>query len=128
MKKLMSIVICVLVMSCFLLPNIVFADCSVTLEWSANSESDLAGYRAFYREEGQSYYYTNPAWEGIETTTIISGLDYTKDYYFVVRAFDTEGYESGNSNEVSSVTGGDPEIGVGPDNPQGLAVTKMTCD
>ena len=72
----------------------------VTLEWSPNSEPDLAGYRVFLREEGQSYDYTNPSWEGTDTTCTIYNLDETKTYYFVARAFDTEGLESGDSNEV----------------------------
>jgi len=72
----------------------------VTLEWGANGEPDLAGYRVFYREEGQSYNYTNPAWEGPDTTCSIYNLIETKSYYFVIRAFDIEEFESGDSNEV----------------------------
>ena len=74
----------------------------VTLAWDANSEPDLAGYRAFLREEGQIYEYNNPAWEGIETTCTIFDLDEGTPYYFVVRAYNTSGIESGNSNEVFS--------------------------
>ena len=73
----------------------------VTLTWDANSEGDLAGYRVFYREEGQSYDYNEPGWEGSDTTCAISDLDENTTYYFVARAFDTSGNESGNSNEVS---------------------------
>jgi len=127
--------------------GVAYADCSVTLEWSGNTETDLAGYRSFVHSKGQEYDYTNPAWEGTETTCDITGLDYTnpawegtettcditgldytKDYYFVVRAFDTEGFESGNSNEVSTVTNPNPVIGIGPGAPQGLAVTDVICN
>ena len=88
----------------------------VTLEWSPNSEPDLAGYRVFLREEGQSYDYTNPSWEGTETTCTIYNLDETKTYYFVARAFDTEGLESGDSNEVCLEPAGEPPIAnAGPD-------------
>ena len=73
----------------------------VTLEWSPNSEPDLAGYKVFAREEGQSYDYASPSWEGTEPTAAIYNIDETKTYYFVARAFDTEGFESGDSNEVS---------------------------
>ncbi|MDP8287964.1 MAG: carbohydrate-binding domain-containing protein, partial [Candidatus Electryonea clarkiae] len=72
----------------------------VTLEWSPNSEPDLAGYRVFLREDGQSYDYTNPSWEGTGAMCTIYDLDDTKTYYFVARAFDSEGFESGDSNEV----------------------------
>jgi PKD repeat protein len=72
----------------------------VLLEWAPNSEPNLAGYRVFYHEQNQSYDYTNAAWEGINNYTTIYDLDETKTYCFVVRAFDTEGFESGDSNEV----------------------------
>ena len=82
----------------------------VTLEWSPNTEPDLAGYKVFAREEGQSYDYANPSWEGTESTAIIYNIDETKTNYFVVRAFDTEGFESGDSNEVSLVAVVDPGL------------------
>jgi PKD repeat protein len=72
----------------------------VTLEWIPNTEPDLAGYKIFAREEGQSYDYTNPSWEGTEATCTIYGLEDTRTYYFVARAFDSEGFESGDSNAV----------------------------
>jgi hypothetical protein len=79
----------------------------ITLAWD-HSSSDVDGYRAFYREAGHSYDYSQPAWEGWETTCTIYGLDDETTYYFVVRAYNELG-ESGNSNEASS--GGD---GLGP--------------
>ncbi len=72
----------------------------VTLAWDANNEEDLAGYRVFYRQEGQSYNYSQPAWEGTETTCTMYNLDDNTTYCFVARAFDTSGNESGDSNEV----------------------------
>ncbi len=73
----------------------------VTLAWDANSEDDLAGYRIYYREDGQSYDYDNPTWEGTDTTCTIYSLDDSTTYYFVARAFDEAGNESGDSDEVS---------------------------
>jgi K319L-like, PKD domain/Fibronectin type III domain len=73
---------------------------NVTLQWSPNSDSNLAGYRVFSREEGQFYDYTNPSVEIAEALCNIYNLDENKTYYFVVRAFDTKGVESGDSNEV----------------------------
>jgi hypothetical protein len=72
----------------------------VTLAWSPNSEPDLAGYRVFSRLEGEDYDYDFPVWEGTETTCTIDILDENLPNYLVVRAFDTEGYESADSNEV----------------------------
>lgn len=95
---------------------------SVTLKWLPNSEPDLAGYRAFVREGSAGYDYKKPAWEGTETTCQIKDLDVSKSYYFVLRAFDTEGYESGNSNEVSLVKGTVPD-GTPPIDPKTVTIT-----
>ncbi len=72
----------------------------VTLQWTPNKEANLAGYKVYCRQEGQPYQYTQPYWETIDSACKIYDLDKTKTYYFVVRAFDTEGHESNNSNEV----------------------------
>jgi len=85
--------------------SLFFSPCSVwavnaTLTWNANTEDDLAGYRIFYREEGQSYNYNSPTYEGTATTCIISDLDDNTTYYFVVRAFDTSDNESTDSAEA----------------------------
>jgi len=82
---------------------------TITLEWNPNSETDLAGYRVFVREAAQGYDYLSPAWEGTETTCRIESIMATKKYCFVVRAFDTEGYESENSNEVAYFMGTVPD-------------------
>ena len=73
---------------------------NVTFQWDPNTEPDIAGYKVFCREKGQSYNYTNPSWKGTDTTCTIFNLDETKTYYFVSRAFDTQGLESIDSNEL----------------------------
>ena len=93
-----------------LTPNVYSLD--VTLAWDPNSEENLAGYRIFYREEGQSYNYDSPTWEGSETTCTIYNLDDNTTYYFIARAFDTEWSESGDSNETCyAALSGTVEIG-----------------
>lgn len=72
----------------------------ITLTWDENSEEDHAGYRIFYRESGDSYDYSNPAWEGTDVSCTIYGLDDNTTYYFVARAFDEADNESGDSDEV----------------------------
>ncbi|NVM23550.1 MAG: fibronectin type III domain-containing protein [Desulfobacterales bacterium] len=72
----------------------------VILAWDPNSEPDLAGYRIFCRQEGESYNYGAPAWEGTEPSCAVYDLDYETTYYFVAKAYDTSGNESGDSNEV----------------------------
>jgi len=74
---------------------------TVSLEWDANTEEDLAGYN-IYRSEtagGAAYTKINPA--AITATT----YDDTKalagrTYYYAATALDTAGQESGYSNEV----------------------------
>jgi hypothetical protein len=91
----------------------------VSLEWAPNTEPDLAGYRIFCREQSQSYDYSNPSWEGIDTYCTIYDLDETKTYCFVARAFDTEGNESENSielcNEPLVIPNQPPTADAGPD-------------
>jgi len=98
MKKILPLLF---VITLLLQPFVAMSSTQVTLEWSANTEPNLAGYKVFVREEGQVYDYANPVWEIIETTCTIYDLDEAKTYFFVVRAFDTEEFESGNSNEVT---------------------------
>lgn len=91
----------------------------VSLEWDANSETDLAGYKIFVREQSQSYDYENPSWEGTDTYCTIYDLDETKTYCFVARAFDTQGFESENSYEVCheplAIPNQPPTADAGPD-------------
>jgi len=75
----------------------------ISLQWTPNNEATLAGYRVFVREQGQSYNYETPYWETIDNFCTIYDLDETKTYCFVARAYDTEGFESGDSNEVCHI-------------------------
>jgi hypothetical protein len=80
---------------------------NVTLAWDANSESDIAGYKIYYdTHSGPPYSNTitipltlqsfNPG----SPQYTIQGLTDGVTYYFVTTAYDTEGLESGYSNEV----------------------------
>jgi hypothetical protein len=81
----------------------------VTLVWDANNESDLAGYRVFARQAGHAYDYENPAWEGTQTTCTLQDLPDNTVHCFVVRAFDTQNFESADSVEVTTDgSGGTP--------------------
>lgn len=72
---------------------------SVGLAWDPNSESDLAGYKAYYRTSSTTY--GTPIDVGLVTRTTLMGLVPGVTYYFVVTAYNTSGLESGFSNEVS---------------------------
>lgn len=76
----------------------------VNLAWDANTEEDLAGYRVFHRQVGQEYNYESPSWEGTEITCTIT-IEGVRDYQFVARAFDEDGNESDNSNEIRKAQG-----------------------
>lgn len=92
---------------------------SVSFMWDANTEPDLAGYRIFMHVEGADYDYTNYAIECVGVGATVSNLVEGETYYFVLRAFDTEDLESGNSNELSWYESF-PYEGVPPGNPQSL--------
>ena len=83
----------------------------VTLAWDPNTDDNLAGYRLYARERGEAYDYRYPEWHGTTNQCTVTGFDEYESYYFVVRAYDSEGNESGNSNEVylASVLGDDPD-------------------
>jgi hypothetical protein len=72
----------------------------VKLAWNANIEQGIAGYRVFMRQEGKSYDYLRPEWIGWSTVCKIYSLDDETNYCFVVRAYDSYGTESGDSNEA----------------------------
>jgi len=116
-KYLFSIIFCTftfIALTLFSPPSIYAAD--VTLAWSGNSESDLAGYYIYYKtgSSGAPYNGTGVT-EGNSPIQVpianlsnptypeytIHGLSDTETTYFVLTAYDTEGNESGYSNEVS---------------------------
>jgi len=93
----------------FLFYTTMVSAAEVKLAWDPNNETDLAGYRVFLREESWSNTYNEPpVWEAYieelenpdEPTCTIYSLDENTCYCFVVRAFDIDSNESGNSNEV----------------------------
>ena len=79
------------------------------MTWDANSEPDLAGYRAYYGTK--SGVYPNMLEANKQTKLTIPNLTVGTKYYFVVTAYDTSGLESPHSAEVSAV------VAAGPSNP-----------
>lgn len=89
----------------------VSAQSSVTFQWDTNDEPDLAGYRLWQSDISGNYDQTQPpAFEVLLSDPL---FDHTGDtcqwelpdvpdgtYFWVLTAFDTNGNESGFSNEV----------------------------
>ena len=75
----------------------------VTFTWDANTEPDLAGYNLYQSDVSGGYVFGG----GNEIATIPAGTETYIEYiseggwYWVLTAFDTNGNESGSSNEVS---------------------------
>jgi len=80
--------------------NFSLAATQITLAWDENSEPNLAGYCLYVRQANRNFNYNSPAWEGSETFCTIYNLTDTVEYCFVIRAYDTNGNESADSNEV----------------------------
>jgi hypothetical protein len=105
-----SIILILLVVAMCLLTGrtTCFAE-SVSLSWDANTESDLAGYKVYYKADFYSLPFDGAgAIEGASpvdvynmTTATISGIDPSRSYYFAVTAYNTSGIESSYSNIVS---------------------------
>lgn len=71
---------------------------SVQLQWDANTESDMAGYKCYYRERGTRAFthYTTVT----STTCTVNNLTQGAIYIFTVTAFNNMSTESGYSNRV----------------------------
>ena len=70
----------------------------VTLEWDANTEQHLAGYKVYQGTSSRNYDASMDV--GNWTSVTIADLEDNETYYFATAAYDTDGYESGYSNEV----------------------------
>ncbi|MEW6555822.1 MAG: Ig-like domain-containing protein [Elusimicrobiota bacterium] len=84
-------------------------DSAVELKWSANTESDLAGYYVFWSTNTGGPYSSTSTF--ISSTTVIytaSPLTNGTAYYFVVRASDTVGNLSTNSLQVTATPSSQP--------------------
>lgn len=71
----------------------------VSLTWDPNNETTLAGYKLYYGTSSQNY--TESVDVDINTAHTLENLEEGQTYYFALTAYDTEGNESGFSNEIS---------------------------
>jgi hypothetical protein len=85
----------------FMIPNGVHSATSnsATLQWAANQETDLAGYRVYHGTTSGNY--GGPQNVGMTPSYQYTNLEPNKTHYFSVTAYDTAGNESPPSPEVS---------------------------
>jgi len=99
---------------------------SVSLEWDANTEADLVGYRVYFSSYSGFYFYGEGSGNlkatvyAPDTSVTVSNLPDHR-YYAVVTAYDTENLESGPSNEVTFTI--EDDTPVAPSSPEGLFVS-----
>lgn len=74
---------------------------AIRISWSANSESDLDGYKVYYGITSGQYLSCRDV--GNSTSADIGNLGEGLTYYFAVTAYDISGNESSYSREVSIV-------------------------
>jgi hypothetical protein len=81
----------------------------VTLEWNANSEPDLVGYKVYYDTDSGHPYYgigspdgDSPIDVGNVTRFTVTGLEDSETYYFAITAYSTVDVESTYSNQVAT--------------------------
>jgi hypothetical protein len=77
----------------------------ISIQWDANAETDLAGYKVYYGTA--SGVYGTAIVLGKVTTHTLTNLP-AGTYYIAVTAFNASGLESGYSNEVSTTLAGSP--------------------
>ena len=94
-----------LFLKCTIAATAVAATQSVTVIWNANSEPDVAGYRLFYGTESRVY--TGQV-DAPGPTAVVSNLTEGETYYFAAIAYNSAGFESQLSAEISYTPGGQP--------------------
>lgn len=115
----------------------------VTLTWDANIEPDLAGYKIYYDMDSGHPYNGIEAQEGFSPISITLDQDEDPDpntvqytihdmpdgiYYFSVTAYNSEGLESGYSNEAGTASNSanePPVADAGPDQSADEGVTVL---
>jgi hypothetical protein len=70
----------------------------ITLQWDANTEPNLAGYKVYYGTASRVYTVSKNARKVTQFT--LKGLPLGPDYYFAVTAYDTQQKESDFSKEL----------------------------
>lgn len=99
-RSLSVLVLCAILLS----PLLALAD-SAQLDWTANIELDLAGYKVYESTTSGSYLAPPVATLGKVNayTRLMPTVTVDTKFFYTVSAYDSGGLESGKSNEVSKV-------------------------
>jgi hypothetical protein len=75
----------------------------ISLEWNANTEPDLAGYRIYQSLESGVYSFDTPIEDiSVGTETVTFTVTEKGRVFWIATAYNNQGLESGPSNEVSA--------------------------
>ena len=90
-----------------------------TLTWDANKEPNVVGYKIYYSVDwpGPPYDGLHPFYPHSDSPIDVGNVtEYTMHdleedvvYHFAVTAYDSEGYESGYSNQISTADTDNPD-------------------
>jgi hypothetical protein len=103
MKKIKIAVLFIALLAACVCPA---ATNSITLEWSENTDLDLAGYYVYAGTNSGVYFQRFDA--GESTTYTITGLDCGRPYFFAVTAYTASHFEGEYSDEVVMFFPGPP--------------------
>lgn len=84
---------------------------ALDIEWDANTEADLAGYKVYHGSSSGNYTFVVDV--GNQTSYTIVDLPNNQENYIVVTAYDTSGNEGDYSNEITSYRDTIPPAAVG---------------
>jgi len=90
-----------IIMAMIIVPGLIQAS-TIKLEWDANTENDLQGYKIYYGTSSTQY--TTTLTLGKVTQYTITDLDAGATYYICLTAFDQNFNESHYSNEIMVVS------------------------
>jgi len=86
-----------LILACYIFGMV--TPSSVLLQWNANEENDLAGYKVYWGIESRKYKFV--ANVGLDTSYTVSDLQPGYHYYISATSYDHAGNESDYSEEVT---------------------------
>ncbi len=94
-------ILCFLPLALSLGPGAVVYSAQVTLQWDANNDSTVTGYKVYYGTSSGNY--PNSIDVGKTTTYTVSNLQDTVTYYFATKDYDASRWKAAFLTKLSSV-------------------------